>query len=312
VKVQEFRIFYAYARQDQGLRNKLESHQAPLQRQRLIVGWHDRYILGGQEWSIEISEYLNMTQMILLLISDAFPASAYCYGVEMNRAMAKHKEGSAHVIPIILRHADWHGAPFAHLQALPTNGDPVIGGHWRDQDKAFADIVKNIRKIVEELRSQQNYEEIGANLKEPEQIIPDGVWVTPQEYEVVGDSIEFTAFAYTTNPGDPPIQLINLTTGWSGYWQIAQTVYPLSTDTPHLFRCHVRLSDLFKGIPLSLGEIKVSFDVYDQQGNKNLAPNSVRTLIYQPGYVQAAENMKGQNYERFGSPRLFWSGELLQ
>lgn len=279
-------IFYSYARQDKDLRDKLESHLALLQQGRSITGWHDRHIIGGQEWSREISKHLEAAQIILLLISDAFLSSDYCYGVEMTRALAKHKEGSACVIPIILRHVDWHDAPFGRLQALPTKGDPVIGGSWRNKDEAFADIAKNIRKIVEELRSQRGHTEFGADKQDSKQIVPGGVWITPQEHVVVGDSIEFAAFAYPTDLGDPPIRFINFTVGWSGYWQIAQTVYPLSTDNPHLFRCQVRLSDLFKRVPLSKGEVKVSFDVYDQQGNKNLAPNGVRTLVYQPGYVQ--------------------------
>jgi hypothetical protein len=293
-KMQEFCVFYAYARQDKGLREKLESHLALLQQQGLIAGWHDRHILGGQECSKQISEHLETAQIILLLISDAFLASDYCYGVEMNRALAKHKEGSAHVIPVILRHVDWHNAPFAHLQALPTKGDPVIGGSWHNKDEAFADVAKNIRKIVEELRSRQKREEVDANPKEPKRNIPGGVWITPQEQAIVGESIEFAAFAYPTDPGDPSIQFINFTVGWSGYWQIAQTIYPQSTDNLHLFRCQVRLSDLFKGVPLSPKEIKVSFDVYDQQGNKNPAPNGVRTLVYQPGYVQVTENGPGK------------------
>ncbi|HKX33240.1 MAG TPA: hypothetical protein VJ302_36525 [Blastocatellia bacterium] len=43
----------------------------------------------------------------------------------MARAMARHAEGSARVIPIILRKCDWSGAPFSKLQALPTNELPI-------------------------------------------------------------------------------------------------------------------------------------------------------------------------------------------
>ena len=68
----------------------------------------------------------------------------------MNKALARHKEGKVHVIPIILRHVDWNHAPFAHLQALPSRGDPVVGGSWHNKDEAFADIARNIRQIVDD------------------------------------------------------------------------------------------------------------------------------------------------------------------
>src|SRR5262249_51877954 len=38
----------------------------------------------------------------------------YCYDIEMARALARHKEGTATVIPIILKPVDWNGAPFGH------------------------------------------------------------------------------------------------------------------------------------------------------------------------------------------------------
>ena len=63
--------------------------------------------------------------MILLLISADFLASDYCYGIEMQRALQRHQANEARVIPILLRSVDWKGAPFEHLQALPTGAKPI-------------------------------------------------------------------------------------------------------------------------------------------------------------------------------------------
>jgi hypothetical protein len=43
-----------------------------------------------------------VAQIILRLISADFLASNYCYDIEMDLIMKKHKEGSAVVIPAIL------------------------------------------------------------------------------------------------------------------------------------------------------------------------------------------------------------------
>jgi hypothetical protein len=146
-------IFYAYAHEDKRLCHKLELHLSNLKRQELITTWHDRDISAGKEWEQEISIHLNKAQIILLLISPDFMASDYCYGIEMKRAMERHYRQEARVIPIILRPVDWKDAPFARLQALPTEAKPVTS--WSKYDKALTDIALGIRAIIEELIKQR-------------------------------------------------------------------------------------------------------------------------------------------------------------
>ncbi len=140
-------IFCCYAREDEALLNKLKTHLRPLQRQGLIDVWYDREISAGTEWEQEIKQHLNTAQIILLLVSPDFMDSDYCYGIEMTRAIERHKSGEARVIPIILRWAIWKETPIGKLQALPTDGKPVKS--WHDEDEAFLNIVKGIREVVE-------------------------------------------------------------------------------------------------------------------------------------------------------------------
>jgi len=142
-------IFYCYAHEDEVLRNELEKQLRILQRQGLIVSWHDRKIYPGEEWTNEIDVHLKTAQLILLLVSPDFMDSDYCYGVEMKRALERHESGEARVIPIILRPVHWEDAPFKKLQVLPTDAEPIT--NWSNRDKAFLDITKGIRKIVIEL-----------------------------------------------------------------------------------------------------------------------------------------------------------------
>jgi CheY-like chemotaxis protein len=116
----------------------------------VISHWHDRRINPGIPWKSAIHEQLNLSHIILLLISADFLASDYCYDVEMKRAMELHETGRARVIPIILRPCDWQQTPFAKLQALPTDGRPVI--NWAKHDSAFIDIARGIREVVNSFR----------------------------------------------------------------------------------------------------------------------------------------------------------------
>src|SRR5205085_11487138 len=120
------KIFFCYAHEDEVLLNQLKRHLRPLQRQGLIDVWHDREISAGTEWEREISQQLNAAHILLLLISPDFMNSDYCYGIEMKRALERHDNGDAHVIPIILRHVYWRGGPLGKLQVLPTDAIPMF------------------------------------------------------------------------------------------------------------------------------------------------------------------------------------------
>lgn len=119
-------IFFSYARRDVAFLEKLKQHLIPLQREGLVnTLWHDREISAGAEWAKEIDKQLNTAQIILLLVSPNFIASEYCYSFKMKRAIERHENREAAVIPVILRHCNWQGTPFHKLQALPTNAKPV-------------------------------------------------------------------------------------------------------------------------------------------------------------------------------------------
>jgi hypothetical protein len=142
-------IFYSYSHKDEEFLEKLITHLSLLKRKGVITGWHDRQISAGTEWKDRIDERLESAGVILLLVSADFLASDYCYDLEMARAMARHDEGTARVIPIILRNCEWSDAPFGKLQALPKNAKPVKS--WADPDEAFTDIAKGIKKAIAEI-----------------------------------------------------------------------------------------------------------------------------------------------------------------
>lgn len=91
---------------------------------------------------------------MLLLISSSFIASDYCHEVEMKRALERHKQGLAIVVPILLKATDYTDCLFAHLQGLPRNFKPIE--KWPHRDDAYLDIVNGLRKLIEEKQEQQN------------------------------------------------------------------------------------------------------------------------------------------------------------
>lgn len=142
-------LFLCYAHEDEWLLHKLETHLNLLKRQELISTWYDQQIVPGADQAKTRDEHLKQAVIILLLVSPDFLASDSCYQIEMRHALERHEAGQAHVIPIALRPVDWEDVPFAHLQALPTNTQPVTV--WENMDAAFVDVAKGIRKVIEML-----------------------------------------------------------------------------------------------------------------------------------------------------------------
>src|SRR4051812_26495644 len=111
------RLFFSYAHEDEQYRDQLEKHLASLRHEGLIDAWHDRRILAGAQFGAEIDAQLEKADVILLLVSASFLASSYCYGIEMKRALERNADGSATVIPVIVRPCDWQKSPLGGLLA---------------------------------------------------------------------------------------------------------------------------------------------------------------------------------------------------
>lgn len=139
-------VFFSYSHADENLRDRLEVHLSALKRQGAIEAWHDRRIKAGDNLTGAIHKELERADIILLLVSPDFINSDYCYDVEMKRALERHEADDARVIPIILRHCDWHSTPFGKLLAAPKDGKPIQS--WPDLDEAFLDVVKAIRAAL--------------------------------------------------------------------------------------------------------------------------------------------------------------------
>jgi TPR repeat protein len=107
----------------------------------------DRALLPGTDVDEAINEQIDKATIILLLVSQNYLVSEYCYNKEMARALRRNAEGKARVIPVILTPCDWKHTPLAGLLAAPKDGTPVTD--WKDQNKAFLDITDAIRRAAE-------------------------------------------------------------------------------------------------------------------------------------------------------------------
>lgn len=145
------RIFISYAHADEDLKKELDKYLKVLKRSSKVQVWNDRELIGGQEWDQTIMSELNKANIILLLISVDFNASDFIWDKELASAMQRHEEGTAHVVPIILRRCEWSSMPYAKLQALPRNATPVT--EYANRDAAFTEIAVGLEKLVDHINA---------------------------------------------------------------------------------------------------------------------------------------------------------------
>jgi hypothetical protein len=146
---QPIKVFIAYSRnpKDEPLKTELKQHLATLCEEEKITIWDDQSIPPGSEWERVINDNLHTANVILLLYSSDFTASAYCT-TERERALQRHKTGEAIVIAVILRPVDLPSS-LKDLQALPNEGKAITT--WKNEDSAFKNVATGIRRIVEPL-----------------------------------------------------------------------------------------------------------------------------------------------------------------
>lgn len=145
------KIFIAYSRKDSSILEELRTHLKILERTQNLELWFDGLIEAGSEWEKSILDNLHNADIVILLISQNFIASDYCYDTEMMEAIRLHEEGKIKVIPIIGKECLWEDTPFSILQALPQEGKPIISSTWETPNRPYLQIVNGIKEAVSDI-----------------------------------------------------------------------------------------------------------------------------------------------------------------
>lgn len=150
-------VFFSYADsdKDKDMLTELLKQMSILKRLNYITDWYEGMLTptAGEEPDEQVMQHLNSARIIVLLISPDYMYSEKLNTVHVERAMERHRSGEATVIPVLLRSIDnWKEAPFGKLLTIPRNGKPI--SKWQDRDEAFAEVAKEIRTVVTNLRGQ--------------------------------------------------------------------------------------------------------------------------------------------------------------
>lgn len=155
----ECKVFISYSHADEWLKEEFIKHLAALQRNGVISVWHDRQIPAGGILDEEIDCRLHDSNLFLMLISNDFIHSEYCYRVEYKAMLARYDRGDVTIVPIIVRDCDWDVDRLKSFVALPQDAIPVTrnAGSKTDvqqRDAAWVNIIQGLKPVIEKLKKQ--------------------------------------------------------------------------------------------------------------------------------------------------------------
>lgn len=150
----KMKVFLSYSHEDEEYKEKLDKHLASLRRNKKIDTWNDRKLLPGSKLDETIKEQLRQSDIIILIVSSSFIDSDYCYGIEMQEAIKRAKNGECKIIPVIARSCMWDDTPFKDFLVLPTDGKAI--SQYKDEDEAYTEIARGVKRIMEEIEQKND------------------------------------------------------------------------------------------------------------------------------------------------------------
>ena len=146
-------LFISYSHKDERYRDELRGALTAYERRGDVTSWDDTCIMPGQKWEQEILGKLERADVVVLLLSNDFISSEYCYVKEMKRALEKAAAGENAVIPIVVRSCAFNKLELGEIQAILPEGKPI--NKHRDRDGAWLHVTNQLDPLIASLKSSK-------------------------------------------------------------------------------------------------------------------------------------------------------------
>ena len=152
-------VFISYSHKDELFRDELRGALTPYERKDELNVWDDTRIVAGQQWEPEILSKLETADIVILLLSNDFIRSDYCFLKEMERACERDKAGECAIVPVVVRACAFTKLELGELQAIVPNGKPVKQN--RDRDAAWLEVTKQLDRVIANLKQSRRDRQLG-------------------------------------------------------------------------------------------------------------------------------------------------------
>lgn len=150
------RVFISYSHQDEKYlaNDSLLGYLRGLEQEGFEF-WYDRDILVGETWDEEIRRQMELADIALVLVSQAFLNSRYCRESEIASFVRERKSRGLVIVPIILSACNWKGYDWLHeTQFLPRDGKNIESTFKNvgQRKTFFFEVFKNLQAIGSHLK----------------------------------------------------------------------------------------------------------------------------------------------------------------
>lgn len=143
-------IFISYSHSDSKYQKKLHAALSPLRRRGLIKDWYDGLITPGAEFEPEILRKLYSADIIILLLSQSYINSDFCWNTEREVANQRKKQKNIRVVGIVVSDVNLNGLELSHHKLLPNDKKAIQ--RWHPQDKGWSNVCEGIELVIKDLR----------------------------------------------------------------------------------------------------------------------------------------------------------------
>lgn len=147
-------VFISYAHEDERFRDELRGALTAYERTRTLEIVDDTCIMPGQKWENEILSKVESADIVILLLSNDFIRSDYCFQKEMQIARERDREGDCTIVPIVVRACAYEKLELGQLQAILPNGKPIKQN--KDRDAAWLEVTKQLDKVIARFDEEVN------------------------------------------------------------------------------------------------------------------------------------------------------------
>jgi WD40 repeat protein len=142
-------IFIASSPEDEAEQAQLVAHLNVLRQAGLLDYWSRNQTEAGADWRAALDRAMNQARLAIVLITAHFLGSELMMAHVTPRLLARHKENSLILFPVIAKACAWQAVEWlAELQPFPGDGRPIWGGPAATVDASLSELVKAVARSL--------------------------------------------------------------------------------------------------------------------------------------------------------------------
>jgi len=151
------KLFISYSHDDEVWKEKLLDGLRVLERKNSVALWDANELTPGSEWSKQIENALQQSDIAVLLVSPSFLASDFIVKRELPALLERRQKEGLAIVPVLVRPSLWSAVPeIAELQFANDTSKPLSSVSEEERDKAMTSITQLIADLSEALAERSS------------------------------------------------------------------------------------------------------------------------------------------------------------